>query len=82
MPEKTPSTTRPADDDLLDTADVAKMCAVSERTIEGWRSDGYGPAFVKVGKSVRYRRGIVKEWLDSRAGTSTADFSCGRGVGR
>jgi len=40
---------------LLTTADVAEHYGVSARTVEDWRHKGTGPAFIRVGKHVRYR---------------------------
>lgn len=39
----------------LTTAEVAKLCRVSLRTVEGWRYRGQGPPFVKLENGqVRY----------------------------
>jgi predicted site-specific integrase-resolvase len=36
-------------------AALARRWQVSPRTLERWRSDGTGPAFVRIGGQVRYR---------------------------
>ncbi|MCD7982736.1 MAG: helix-turn-helix domain-containing protein [Desulfovibrio sp.] len=39
----------------LTTAEVAKLCRVSPRTVEGWRYRGQGPPFVRLENGqVRY----------------------------
>lgn len=40
---------------LLTTKEVAEMLGVPRRTVDDWRQRGVGPAFVKVGRHVRYR---------------------------
>ena len=51
-------------DDLLTERDVAEALNVSTRTLCSWRlHTTRGPASFKLGKSVRYRRSVVREWL-------------------
>jgi hypothetical protein len=40
---------------FLRQTDVARRWWISERTLEGWRSRGLGPRYVKVGGRVVYR---------------------------
>lgn len=43
-------------DTLLDTAAAAERLGVSPRTLEKWRQEGKGPAYVRLGsKKVSYR---------------------------
>ena len=58
-------------DRLVLPAELAEEIVVPERTLAQWRYLGKGPAFIKVGKHVRYRRSDVEAWLDSqtRGGT-------------
>ena len=51
---------------LLSSADVAELLDVSERTLEFWRYAGKGPAYVKVGKRVRYRPADVEAYLEAQ----------------
>jgi DNA-binding transcriptional MerR regulator len=51
---------------LLSSADVAKVLDVSQRTLEFWRSAGIGPAYVKVGKRVRYRPADVEAYVEAQ----------------
>tara|TARA_R110002095_G_C4155204_1_gene230161 strand:+ start:492 stop:722 length:231 start_codon:yes stop_codon:yes gene_type:complete len=43
------------------------------RTLQRWRLTGYGPAYLKIGKSVRYRHSDLKQYLNSCVRTSTTD---------
>lgn len=59
--------------DLVTPATFAAALGVSEQTLAAWRSDKTGPDYVKLGKSVFYRRKELKTWvksnvLDSRSG--------------
>ncbi|HEU4895999.1 MAG TPA: helix-turn-helix domain-containing protein [Actinomycetota bacterium] len=42
---------------------------MSLRTLERWRQQGTGPAFIQVGRSPRYRRADVDAWLDCQRRT-------------
>ncbi len=49
--------------------DERQLCAelgISAITAQSWRSNRKGPAFIKVGRLVRYRRTDVEAWLASR----------------
>lgn len=37
----------------------------SERTLEAWRQRGIGPAYVKIGHSVRYRLGVIEAYEEA-----------------
>ncbi|NYF16034.1 excisionase family DNA binding protein [Microbacterium sp. AK009] len=52
---------------LLTPEDLADYLNVSLRTIEGWRLSRKGPAYVRMGKHVRYRADRVESWLGERA---------------
>ena len=47
--------------------------AGSQRTLERWRATGDGPAYVKVGHRVRYRRSALDRWLRQRTRTQTKE---------
>lgn len=51
---------------MLRTADVARMLDVSEATLRGWRRQGNGPPYIKVGRAVRYRLEDVERWTEER----------------
>jgi hypothetical protein len=45
----------------------------SERTLQGWRSRGFGPRFLKLGRRIVYRRRELDAWLAGRERASTSD---------
>lgn len=49
--------------DCLTTDEVAARLRVSPRTVRTWRSEGTGPRYAKLGRSVRYRRSSVDGWV-------------------
>lgn len=53
-------------DELLTVDDVARWCLVDPGTVYRWATDGSGPARVKVGTAVRFRRRDVLRWLEER----------------
>ncbi|MGQ7297017.1 helix-turn-helix transcriptional regulator [Quadrisphaera sp. KR29] len=55
--------------EFLLTREVADLLRTSESTVRYWRYTGDGPASVKVGRRVLYRREAVLAWL---AGLETA----------
>jgi excisionase family DNA binding protein len=50
----------------LTPEDLAAELEVPLRTIYVWNHTRKGPALVRVGKHVRYRRQAVDEWLSAR----------------
>lgn len=50
----------------LKEEDIAEDLSVSVRTVQGWRSDGCGPPFLKVSsRTVRYPCDLYEEWKRS-----------------
>lgn len=62
-------------DEILTEHQVAKIVCQSVRTIQKWRVTGYGPAFFKIGRSVRYRRLEVWQWIEEKRRLHTSDDS-------
>lgn len=59
--------------DLLSEQEAAELLTVSPGTLSVWRSTGrYALPFLKVGRKVRYRRGDLLAWLESRTRESGA----------
>lgn len=56
-------------DDLLTTAQVAKLTGIAENTLRRWRSDNddRGPEYVRMGRAVRYRRRDIEAWITDDA---------------
>lgn len=60
-------------DQMLTENQVADLICQSVRTIQKWRVIGFGPAFFKIGRSVRYRRRDVSQWIESRRRRHTSE---------
>ncbi|MBI4882893.1 MAG: helix-turn-helix domain-containing protein [Actinobacteria bacterium] len=50
-------------ENLLTCTETAEHLGVPEKTLAQWRYHGKGPAYVKIGKYVRYRPGDVAAYL-------------------
>jgi excisionase family DNA binding protein len=48
---------------LLSPREVAELFGVSTGTLRSWRERGDGPAFLKVGKLVKYEKTDLEVWL-------------------
>lgn len=53
--------------DLVDEASLAARLGVSRATLQSWRYSGQGPAYVKVGRFVRYRDSDIEAFLERNA---------------
>jgi predicted DNA-binding transcriptional regulator AlpA len=51
---------------LWDDPQLAKALDVQPQTPAAWRNRNQGPPYLKIGKLVRYRPSLVKEWLETR----------------
>lgn len=63
-------------DELLSLDDVAGMIRVPVATLRYWRHLGTGPHSFRIGRSVRYWRSEVIDWLDHES----ADRQSSRGL--
>ena len=61
------------DDKLYLAGDPALLKLGRPSTLAHWRSDGRGPAFIKVGARVAYRGLDLNEWLIARTVRPTDD---------
>lgn len=59
--------------DLLTPIEAAAALRANPRTIERWRTSGGGPAFVKVGRGVVYRRADLEHFVRRNTRAQTAD---------
>ncbi len=59
---------------LLDSEEAARYLRLARPTLEAWRTRGGGPAFIKLGKAVRYRQTDLDEYLNSRTFANTSEF--------
>jgi predicted DNA-binding transcriptional regulator AlpA len=62
-------------DRLMDEHEAADLLCYSVRALQNWRHRGGGPRFVKVsGRSIRYRRRDLLEWIDGKTISNTSQF--------
>jgi excisionase family DNA binding protein len=52
---------------LMTPQELAEYLRKPVGTLRQWRCLRIGPAFVKVGRDVRYRRSDVEQWLNEQA---------------
>jgi predicted DNA-binding transcriptional regulator AlpA len=57
---------RRANPDILHRVDAAEFLGLSHHTLARWTCQGRGPLYVKVGRSVRYRRGDLVKFLEEQ----------------
>lgn len=60
-------------DALITPATLSERLGLSQRTLSEKRITGTGPAFIRLGKSVRYRPEAVDAWLLSQEFGSTSE---------
>ena len=60
-------------DFLLTQLEYANLRRCSERTIERERASGTGCRYIKIGRSVRYRRTDVLDFIEAHARQSTSE---------
>lgn len=60
---------------LLDTQQTAALLCVEPDTLSHWRYRGGGPKFVKIGRSVRYRRMDLETFIEMNTFGSSAERS-------
>jgi hypothetical protein len=52
------------DDALLAEVRAAELLCLSTRTLQAWRMKGEGPAYVRAGRAIRYRRRDLIAWVN------------------
>jgi excisionase family DNA binding protein len=52
---------------LMTPTEVSEVLIVPEATLAKWRYEGTGPAYIRVGKHVRYPKDKFEEWLKGLA---------------
>jgi predicted DNA-binding transcriptional regulator AlpA len=50
-------------EELLDCEETAKLIRHNTQTLASWRCKGRGPEYIKIGRSVYYRRSAISSWL-------------------
>ena len=58
--------------ELLDASETAKLLRQKPQTLATWRCENRGPEYVKIGRSVFYRRSAVSAWLAGQIVRPTA----------
>lgn len=64
-------------DQFFTESQAAEIVCQSVRTLQKWRVTGFGPNFHKFGRSVRYGRYELAQWIDSRRRNHTSDTDRG-----
>lgn len=57
---------------LLGTVDAAPYAGAEPKTMENWRSKGFGPKFIKVGRKVLYDPDDIEAWRNENRCSSTS----------
>ncbi|WP_343081441.1 helix-turn-helix domain-containing protein [Ostreiculturibacter nitratireducens] len=58
---------------FIPETEAADFLCQSVRTIQKWRVTGAGPQFYKFGRSVRYRRRELFDWVEERRRAHTSE---------
>lgn len=58
---------------VFTTEEAAHYLRLSRQTLELLRLNGGGPRYAKLGRSVRYRRAALDEWLAANEQNHTAE---------
>lgn len=58
---------------VLSEVEAAPYVGLAIPTLQQMRVKGNGPAFLKLGRAVRYRQSDLDEWLEKRVVRSTSD---------
>ena len=69
---------QPIENDLLTEAEAARLRRQSIRTLQAERVRGGGCPFVKLGRSVRYRRADVLRFIEANVKASTSQLNAER----
>jgi len=57
---------------LLTEREAAVQLNLSVRTLQQWRVRGIGPAYIKLGRAVRYNATTLETWVADQVRTNTA----------
>ena len=61
---------------LLNETLAAKFLGLSTRTLQKWRVEGSGPAFVRISRrAIRYRPSDLQEWVEGNICNSTSEYN-------
>jgi hypothetical protein len=57
--------------ELLTEIHAADLLRLSVRTLQAWRTQRVGPAFVRAGRAIRYRRRDLIAWIEANTVSPT-----------
>lgn len=63
------------DDKLITPKELAEYLSTTTANLAQLRYRGEGPAFIRAGRSIRYRESTVQEWLDENTYAITHEES-------
>jgi hypothetical protein len=55
--------------ELLNTTEAARRLRLAPQTLNRWRQEGIGPAYVRVGRKVMYQADQLTAWLTAHRET-------------
>jgi hypothetical protein len=65
-------------DDLMTNEEAARLLGLKPNTLEIWRINGKGPAYLKLGDArqapIRYQRSVLLAWAATRVRKSTSEY--------
>ena len=67
---------------LLKVTEAASYLGLSPNTLNKWRTQGCGPQYIKLGRSIGYRVSDLEGWLDSHIRSSTSQPAVRAGEAR
>jgi len=71
--ETTAAGERPQPHEYLKDKAAGEVLGFAPVTLQEWRREGKGPPFVRLGRSVRYRRADLDAWAEKNLRRSTRD---------
>jgi predicted site-specific integrase-resolvase len=57
---------------LLNETAAAELLGIAPATLRRWRVKGAGPAYIKVGRAVRYNPDVLEQYISCNVMTSTS----------
>ncbi|MCR5943607.1 helix-turn-helix domain-containing protein [Ochrobactrum sp. XJ1] len=60
------------DETLIPSRRLPLYIGISAQTLARWRHEGKGPSFVKIGRMVAYRTGVIRGWIAAQQRVNTS----------
>jgi predicted DNA-binding transcriptional regulator AlpA len=57
------STPPPETGTLLTTVEAAAFLRMSKHTLNGWRRNGHGPPWIRIGRRIVYEQTTLTQWV-------------------